>query len=256
MTTPENASGAPDSAPDAPASFPLLIGPQVEAYALVVRRQTCNHLATMLRDNGQPQAADRVEEDRDSTEMSRSLAAIPAAPKHEHGAYCRPFDCRCGCDRSQNCLDCHRCVCWRAQCCAQIAAGHARARDRKAALRRLLDTMDLAMLTELRETAAEAEETELRDVIARRVRLLTPAGHHCTHAVFEARDSRLGMGYADYRVHNVALHDEEEHGDRVGAEERAESVDLDDYALSSALGTLAELLRPDEGADLTVDLTG
>lgn len=248
MPSPDE-SPNPGSAPEAPASFPLLIGAQVEAYALVVRRQTCDHLAALLRNDGQMLAARLVEEDREVTEISRSLAAIPATPKTEHGAYCRPFDCRCGCDRAQTCLDCHRCVCWRAKCCAQVAADGARARARKTALRALLDAVDPAMLTELRETAAEAEEAALRDIIARRVRRLTPAdGPRYTHAVFAAHDSKLCMGHADYRLHDVELHEDED-------KDEPETVDLDDDVLSAALGALAGLLRPDEGADLTVGLT-
>ncbi|MEU9602625.1 hypothetical protein AB0E06_38270 [Streptomyces sp. NPDC048109] len=251
----ETPTPTPDGTQEAPGSFPLLIGAQVEAYALVVRRQTCDDLAGELRNDGQVLAADLVDENRDFTEISRSLAAIPAAPKTEHGAYCRPFDCRCGCDRAQNCLDCHRCVCWRAQCCAQVATDYARARARKEALRRLLDGVGLAMLTELRETVAEAEEAALRDTIARRVRLLTPAeGPRYTHAVFAAYDSKLGMCHADYRLHDVELHkdeDKDKHEDEGGPA----TVDLDDDVLSAALGTLAGLLRPDEGADLAVDLT-
>ncbi|GHG23002.1 hypothetical protein ACFFSH_28710 [Streptomyces filamentosus] len=243
MTTPD---GTPPSTGDAPSSFPLLVGAQVEAYALVVARQTCDRLAATLRAGGQALAANLVEEDRDITELSRSLAATPSAPHREHGAFCRPTDCRCACDPAQACVDCHRCVCWRAQCCTQAAADHARRQARKAALRGLLDTVSPAMLTELRETAADAEEAALRDVIARRVRLLTSAdAPRWTCAIFNARDSKLGMGHADYRVHDVALHDEE------GG--TSTTVDLDDDALSAALGALAELLRPEEGADLTVE---
>ncbi|MFF8902612.1 hypothetical protein ACF082_34660 [Streptomyces lydicus] len=110
------------------------------------------------------------------------------------------------------------------------------------------------MLTELRETVAEAEEVALRDTIGRRVRLLTPAdGPRYTHAVFAAYDSKLGMDHADYLLHDVELHeDEDKHED----EGRPTTVDLDDDVLSAALGTLAGLLRPEGGADLTVDLTG
>ncbi|MET9778610.1 hypothetical protein ABZ023_30900 [Streptomyces sp. NPDC006367] len=245
---PDNAPGAPDNAPDIPASLPLLVGAQVEVYALVIRRQTCDHLAAMLRDESQTLAANLVEEDRDFTELSRSLSAIPNTPKPEHGAYCRPFDCRCGCDRTEDCFDCHRCVCWRAQCCAQVAADSARARARKTALRALLDTVDPVMLTELRETVAEAEEAALHQAIARRVRLLTPAdGRRYTHAVFDARDSKLGMGHADYRVNEVELYDEEK--------DISVTADLYDEVLSATLGTLAELLRPIEGVDVTVELT-
>ncbi|MFM9643754.1 hypothetical protein, partial [Streptomyces turgidiscabies] len=72
------------------------------------------------------------------------------------------------------------------------------------------------------------------------------------YAVFAASDSKLGMGHADYRLHDVELHeDENKHEDEGGLA----TVDLDDDVLSAALGTLAGLLRPDEGADLAVDLT-
>lgn len=241
--------------PEVPGPGPLLVGAQVGAYALVVRRRTCDHLAGMLRDGGQMLAADLVEEDRDVTGISRALAAVPAVPRTEHGARCRPFDCRCGCDRAQNCLDCHRCVCWRARCCAQVATDYARARARKTALRALLDAVDPVMLTELRETVAEAEEAALRDMIARRVRLLTPAdGPRYTHAVFAAYDSKLGMGHADFRLHDVELHEDEDE-DEDKHEGGPVTLDLDDDVLSAALGTLAGLLRPDEGADLAVDLT-
>ncbi|WP_405749078.1 hypothetical protein OG232_03855 [Streptomyces sp. NBC_01411] len=111
------------------------------------------------------------------------------------------------------------------------------------------------MLTELRETVAEAEEAALRDTIARRVRLLTPAdGPRYTHAVFAAYDSKLGVGHADYRLHDVELHEDEDEGQARGRG-RPATVDLDDDVLSAALGTLAGLLRPDEGADLADDLT-
>ncbi|WP_405749080.1 hypothetical protein OG232_03860 [Streptomyces sp. NBC_01411] len=89
-------TGRPQAAPPAavpPADRPLpplLIGAQVEAYALVVRRQTCDDLAGELRNDGQVLAADLVNENRDFTEISRSLVAIPAAPKTEHGAYAAP----------------------------------------------------------------------------------------------------------------------------------------------------------------------
>ncbi|MFJ8785927.1 hypothetical protein [Streptomyces sp. NPDC102476] len=256
-TVPQQA--LPDTDDPAPASFPLLVGAQVGAYALEVRRQICDHLAAILRDGGQALAANLVEEDRDFTEISRSLTVIPDAPKTEHGAYCRPFDCRCDCDRAQSCLNCHRCVCWRVQCCAQVAVDRARTRARKTALRRLLNGVGLAMLTELRETVAEAEEDALRDTIASRVRLLALAdGRPYSRVVFAARDSKLGMGHADYRVHDVELYDDELGQDDGPEDEQdgpAETVDLDDDVLSAALGTLAGLLHPDEGADLTVYLT-
>ncbi|WP_327391348.1 hypothetical protein OG728_38360 (plasmid) [Streptomyces microflavus] len=186
------------------------------------------------------------EEDRDINELARALPAISTpAGWTEHGAYCRPFQCRCGCDQSQTCLDCHRCVCWRAQCCGQASADRARTSSRRTALRALLGPMTPAMLTELRQTAADAEESALRAAVARRVRLLTSAeGLRWTRVVFDARDSKFGMGHADYRVHDVTLHDND----------TSRIVDLDDDTLCAVLGTLAELLRPEEGADLSVDL--
>ncbi|WP_326724709.1 hypothetical protein OHT59_40565 [Streptomyces sp. NBC_00243] len=39
----------------------------------------------------------------------------------DHKPECRERDCRCGCDRRQNCQDCYRCVCWRSECCAEKA---------------------------------------------------------------------------------------------------------------------------------------
>lgn len=83
-------------------SFPLLIGAQVEAYTL--RRQTCDELATLLRDARHLLAASLVEEDRDFTELSRCMAAVPApAPESQHAAGCRSFGCRCGCARAEDC---------------------------------------------------------------------------------------------------------------------------------------------------------
>lgn len=237
---------AADATP-APDPVPMLLGAQVEAHALIVRRRTCDELAAMLRDNGHILAAKLVEEDRDFTELSRSLAVTPSTPRPQHRPNCIPFDCRCGCDRAQDCLDCHRCICWRAQCCAQVAADHARVRTRRAALRRLLDSADLEMLTELRETVAGAEEDALRNTIARRLHLLAPAnGRRYTHAVFDASRSKLGMSHADYRLSDVELYDEQH--------DTPTTVDLNDEVLSAALGTLATLLHPDDDAELTVDL--
>ncbi|QDN54071.1 hypothetical protein [Streptomyces sp. S1D4-20] len=107
------------------------------------------------------------------------------------------------------------------------------------------------MLTELRETAAEAEEAALRDTIARRVRLLAPADDRpYTMAVFSAGDfGRLGMGHADYSTRDVELYIH-------GHSDPIKAVDLDDRVLSAALGTVAQLLRADMGAYLYVDLTG
>ncbi|WP_326581859.1 hypothetical protein OIE69_44350 (plasmid) [Actinacidiphila glaucinigra] len=235
----------PATSPD---SVPLLIGAQVQAFALEVRRQTCTDLATLLCSVGHPIAAGLVDVDRDFTELSRSLAAMPTTPAAEHKAHCRAFDCRCGCARAQDCQDCGRCVCWRAECCAQVPVDRARQANRTAALRRLLDSVDLQTLSELRGTAAEAEEASLRRTIARRIRLLVPAdGRRYTHADIEASDSKLCMGHADYSTHGVELYDEEH--------ATAHTVDLNDAVVSAALGTLAELLRPDDGALLTIDLT-
>ncbi|WP_333745635.1 hypothetical protein [Streptomyces sp. IBSBF 2950] len=233
-----------------PEPVPLFIASQVEAFALVVRRQTCAELAEALRRDGQALAADFVEDDGAWTELTHSLSAIPKASTSgpEHGAGCRAFACQCGCDRAQDCQDCHRCACWRAQCCAHVAEDRVRREERTRALRQLLDTVDLTMLTELRETAAEAEEARLRSSIARRLRLLAPGdGRQYETAVFDAVDAKLCMGHADYSERDVALY-------AVGQEDPNEIVDLDDAVLSSALGALAELLRPEEGAQLTVDL--
>lgn len=47
------------------------------------------------------------------------LAAVLNPVEHKEG--CRPHDCRCACDWRQTCPDCHRCVCWRSECCAEKA---------------------------------------------------------------------------------------------------------------------------------------
>ncbi|NUL24945.1 hypothetical protein [Streptomyces lunaelactis] len=238
----------PENTPT-PDSFPLLIGAQVDAHALIVRRQTCDEVAAMLRAEGQTLAANLVEDDRDFTELSRSLAAIPApAPEAQHAAGCRAFDCRCGCTLTQECQDCGRCVCWRAECCAQEPVDRARGEEPKAALRRLLNGVGTAMLTELRETAAAAEEAALRHTVARRVRLLAPAdGRRYEVAVFEAKDSKLCMGHADWDGRDVELY-------APGQDDPNEAADWDDAVLSRALGSLAELLRPEEGARLAIVL--
>ncbi|MFH8465986.1 hypothetical protein [Streptomyces sp. NPDC017991] len=232
-----------------PDSFPLLIGAQVEAHALIVRRQTCDEVAAMLRASGETSAANLVEEDRDFTELSRSLAAVPASePEAQHAADCGAFDCRCGCALAQRCQDCGRCACWRAECCAQAPVARARGEERKSALRRLLDGFGTAMLTELRETTAAAEEAALRDVVARRAGLLAPGdGRRYETAVFEATDSKLGMGHADWRGQDVELY-------APGQDGPNETADWDDTVLSRALGALAELLHPEEGARLTIVL--
>lgn len=233
-------------------AVPLLIGSQVEAYALIVRRHTCDDLAAMLRAHGQVVAADLVEEDRDFTELSRSLAAVPkSVPEQEHAAGCRPLDCRCCCARAQDCRDCGRCVCWRAECCARVSLDGARRPGRTAALRRLLDGVGLAMLTEVREAAAGAEESALRQVVARRVRVLRPGdGRRYAVAVFEAvgPSRKSGTGHAVYSGRGVELY-----ADAVG--DPTEVVDLvDDAVLSQALGALAAMLRPAEGGWLTVEV--
>lgn len=182
---------SPDTTPD-PDPVPMLLGTQDAAHALNVRRETCDELAAILRDNGHAPAAN-------------------------------------------------------AQRCAQAATDHTLAQTRRATLRQLLDSVDLAMLTELRETVAEAEENALRNTIARRLHLLAPAnGRRYTHAIFYASRSKLGMSHADYRPRDVELYDEEHDNPTV--------VDLNDEELSAALGTLATLLRPDDDAELTVDL--
>ncbi|MFI1225915.1 MULTISPECIES: hypothetical protein [unclassified Streptomyces] len=114
------------------------------------------------------------------------------------------------------------------------------------ALRDLLGRVEPVLLADLREAVAEVEEAALRQLVARRTRLFAATGGRAvSYAVIEARDSRLGMGHADYRTENVELH---------GAHGTVDYVDIEDQTLSTALGTLAELLRPEEGADLTVDL--
>ncbi|MFF8789163.1 hypothetical protein [Streptomyces sp. NPDC015125] len=47
------------------------------------------------------------------------LAAVLNPVDHKEG--CRPHDCRCACDRRQNCQGRYRCVCWRSECCAEKA---------------------------------------------------------------------------------------------------------------------------------------
>ncbi|MGW3628026.1 hypothetical protein [Streptomyces sp. NPDC000880] len=55
--------------------------------------------------------------------LGPALAAVETAQADaaQHKDGCRPYDCRCGCNWQQNCQDCHRCVCWRAECCAEVA---------------------------------------------------------------------------------------------------------------------------------------
>ncbi|WP_331732993.1 hypothetical protein OG613_49070 (plasmid) [Streptomyces sp. NBC_00015] len=247
---PEDQPAAPTTNHDPDhGSFPLLLGAQVEAFALLVRRETCTEIASMLRTNGHPSAASLVNTDRDFTELSRSMAAIPT-PIHEpeHAARCRAFRCRCGCDPAQSCQDCRRCPCWRSQCCAQTVIDAERRRARTTALRTLLDTIGRPMLTELRQTAAEAEEAALRNALSRRTWLLVPGNGHYTQAVFEAVDSKLGVDHADFSAYNVELYAQ-------GQDDPIEVIDLnDDDGLSRLLGSMAALIRPAEGARLEVDL--
>ncbi|MDW4912484.1 hypothetical protein [Streptomyces californicus] len=222
--------------------IPLLVGDQVEAYAFVVRREACNQLISMLRTSGEARAAELVTEDRDLTELTRVFTVAPPIEPVDHAARCSPSECRCGCDRAEDCPECRQCTCWSDRCCTRVAVRLARG----AALRDLLGRVELALLADLREAQAEVEEAALRRLVARRTRLFAATGGRAaSYAVIEARDSRLGMGHADYRTQNVELH---------GAHGTVEYLDIDDQALSTALGTLAELLRPEEGADLTVDL--
>lgn len=198
----------------------------------------------------------------DQNTVARAVRALtPACPQpadHEPG--CRVFGCRCGCDRAQDCQDCQdcsRCACWRAECSAEVAARFARRREQAAALRPLLETLDTRTLSDLREILADAEEAALRRTAAERVRRLVPdAGLRYALAVFDAQDSKLGMGHAEYRYQDVELYigtaDPQLHED--GQEAPYEITDLNDDALTQALGALAALLRPDEGDQLTLDL--
>lgn len=237
----------PDSPAETEKTFPLLVGAQVEAYTLIVRRETSTEMAAKLRASGYTRAANLVDEQRDFTELSRSLAAVPGPHTTEHKAGCRSFGCQCGCDPTQDCQDCCRCVCWRAECCAQQAIDQARQLNRSEALRRLLDGMGTQILRELRETAADAEEAALRTALFHRTRLLVPNTNQYTLVEFHAIASKLCMGHADYSQCNVELY-------APGQDMPALVVDLDDGVLSALLGELAELLRPEEGASLRVDL--
>ncbi|MGW6202152.1 hypothetical protein ACWF9B_00635 [Streptomyces sp. NPDC055089] len=239
----------PDSPAETEKTFPLLVGAQVEAYTLIVRRETSTEMAAKLRAYGHTRAANLVDEQRDFTELSRSLAAVPGADPHtaEHKAGCRSFACQCGCDPTQDCQDCCRCVCWRAECCAQQAIDQARQLNRSEALRQLLDGMGIQILRELRQTAADAEEAALRRALSHRTHRLVPNTNQYSWAEFHATDSKLCMGHADYSQCNVELY-------APAQDVPALVVDLDDGVLSALLGELAELLRPEEGAPLRVDL--
>ncbi|WP_413100856.1 hypothetical protein [Streptomyces sp. Inha503] len=112
------------------------------------------------------------------------------------------------------------------------------------ALRPLLDALAPQTLTDIRETVADAEEAAWRRVIARRLRALAP---RYEAAVFTAVETKLGQGHDDYSTNDVELY-------APGQDDPNETVDLDDAPLTRALGALTELLHPDEGARLTIDL--
>ncbi|MDX2545899.1 hypothetical protein ACOT81_38210 [Streptomyces sp. WI04-05B] len=121
------------------------------------------------------------------------------------------------------------------------------ARDSAAALRPLLDALQPEMLTAIRETVAGAEKAAWLRVVARRVRAIAPGPYAV--AVFANVGPKLGMGHDDYSARNVDLYAEAEDQD-----EPSETCDFDDAALTRALGALAELLRPSDGAQLDVHL--
>ncbi|AKN68710.1 hypothetical protein QR97_01830 [Streptomyces sp. PBH53] len=120
----------------------------------------------------------------------------------------------------------------------------ARCRERALALRPLLDVLDPEGLTAVREAAADAEEVAWKRVVARRLRALAPG---YVVAMFTAVETKLGVGHDDYSTNDVELYAD-------GQDDPNEIVDLDDAELSRALGALAELKRPSEGAELIVDL--
>ncbi|MFF8884118.1 hypothetical protein, partial [Streptomyces flaveolus] len=97
----------------------------------------------------------------------------------------------------------------------------------------------------MRQTVAAAEEAALRQALSHRTRLLVPGDGAYTLAVFRAVDGRLGMGHADYSDTDtdIDLYTQ-------GRNDRTEAIDLDDDVLSHLLGSLAALVRPDEGARL------
>ncbi|NEW75454.1 hypothetical protein [Streptomyces rhizosphaericus] len=115
---------------------------------------------------------------------------------------------------------------------------------RAAALCPLLDALAPQTLTDIRETVADAEEAAWRRVVARRMRALAP---RYEVAVFTAVETKLGQGHDDYSTNDVELY-------APGQDDPNETVDLDDASLTRALGALAELLHPEEGARLTINL--
>lgn len=117
--------------------------------------------------------------------------------------------------------------------------------DSVTALRPLLAALEPQLLTALRETVASAEEAAWRGVVARRVCAIGPGSYEV--AVFEAVETRLSVGHDDYSDRAVELYADRE-------DDPSACVDFNDAVLARALGALAELLRPSEGARLTVDL--
>ncbi|MFJ8752323.1 hypothetical protein ACIREO_23750 [Streptomyces sp. NPDC102441] len=74
------------------------------------------------------QALETGEDDETRAQASRNLDAVrvhvtAARTAPGHRPQCSPRDCRCACPRTQDCQDCHRCVCWRASCCAEQYPG-------------------------------------------------------------------------------------------------------------------------------------
>ncbi|MER7694382.1 hypothetical protein [Streptomyces sp. NPDC097610] len=65
-------------------------------------------------------AVERGKNAETRAQAARNLEAVRChVTTPGHRPQCRPHDCRCGCPRTQNCPDCHRCVCWRSTCCAE-----------------------------------------------------------------------------------------------------------------------------------------
>ncbi|MFI6686656.1 hypothetical protein [Streptomyces sp. NPDC050485] len=124
-------------------------------------------------------------------------------------------------------------------------SARARAREIASALIPGLATLDPVLLTAIRETVADAEEAAWRRVVARRVRAVAPGPY--TVAEFTAVETKYGYAHDDFSGRNVSLFAD-------GQGDPNECVDLDDAELTRALGALSELLRPHEGAELSVDL--
>ncbi|HWU05574.1 MAG TPA: hypothetical protein VN520_04085 [Streptomyces sp.] len=225
--------------------LPLLADEQTQAYARAIWRQACTDVAEMLARDGLPLSAGIVEAHRDLTELDHPAPARPERTTHK--VDCRAFDCRCGCPRAQDCSDCQRCMCWRSECCAEVALQAARRAEHTRAVRALLPLLDPQTLTAIRESAAEAEESAWRRVVARRMRTLVPGRDRYTVAIFKAVETKLGMSHAGFVGQDVELYAE-------GQSDPNEAVDLDDGELARALGALSALLRPAEGHRLVVDL--